>query len=543
MSWWKRLFGGETSLPSVKMSALPSAPLRYGTHDGEKFAGGFGATELLSMDYWTLRTRSAQLFRTNLYARGIMRRLITNEINTGLHLEATPAEAILGQPEDGLADWAEDVESRFELWAGDAESCDYIGQRTFGAMQAAARLEALASGDVLVVLLQDPASQLPKVKLICGSAVQTPIDAVLRSTNRIAHGVETDASGRHVAYWIRKLGADGRYISERLPAIGPKTGRRMAWLLYGVDKRLDDVRGEPLLSIVLQSLREIDRYRDSAQRKAAINAILALFISKTEDKPGSRPLTGGAVRRGSEVVTDSVGARRTYNFAEYQPGLVLDELQQGETPHGFQSHGTDEKFGDFEETVIQAVAWANEIPPEILRLSFSSNYSASQAAINEFKLYLNRIRTDFGNQFCHPIYADWLLSAVLAGKIEAPSLLEAWRSDRDRDLFAAWIAGDWSGHIKPAVDLSKLVKGYELLIGAGLITRDRAARELTGTKYSKNVQKLARENAQLAAANAVIKKLEHPPARPAASPTPPEAPPGAARTTWEVEGGGLRAVE
>jgi hypothetical protein len=54
------------------------APFRYSFDDGSKFAGGFGVTELLLADYWTLRQRSSQLFEQNLYARGLIRRLVTN---------------------------------------------------------------------------------------------------------------------------------------------------------------------------------------------------------------------------------------------------------------------------------------------------------------------------------------------------------------------------------------------------------------------------------------------------------------------------------
>jgi hypothetical protein len=52
-------------VPSADAWGYP-APVRYGNHDGEKFAGGFGFTELLQTDYWTLRARSTQLFKQNL---------------------------------------------------------------------------------------------------------------------------------------------------------------------------------------------------------------------------------------------------------------------------------------------------------------------------------------------------------------------------------------------------------------------------------------------------------------------------------------------
>jgi lambda family phage portal protein len=524
------------------MMSPVSAPVRSVWHDGEKYPGGFGWTELLTADYWTLRMRSTQLFKSNIYARGIVRRLVTNIINTGLSLEAVPDASILDINEDTLADWAESVENRFHLWERTPSLCDYRERVSFGALQAQAKQAALISGDVLVVLLQDPATGLPRVRLVDGNRVQSPFGATpnlrpLAPGHCIKHGVELDANGRHVAYWITQPDAKHPFQmkSERLPCIG-STGRKMAWLVYGTDKLLDDVRGEPILSILLQSLREVDRYRDAVQRKATINAILAMFIKKDTETLGTRPLMGGAVVRGRETLPTGPGrSARTFNFAEQVPGAVLDELAPGETPHGFSSTGTDEKFADFEAAIVYAMAWCLEIPPEILTLSFASNYSASQAAVNEFKLFLNPVRAAWGDEFCQPIYVDWLLSETLTGRVKAAGLLEAWRDPLKYDRLAAWLAADWTGAIKPSVDLLKQANGYEKLIELGLITRDRAARETTGQKYSKNVKKLARENEALAKANKPMAELKKPPAPPLAPPGPGPNPPRKLRVVPKQE--------
>jgi len=146
-----------SAVPVIAASSLPAAVpvVRYPTWDGEKFAGGYGPVDVLVPDYWTLRARSAELYKKNLYARGLIRRLITNELNTGLHLEATPNERLLGKAEDSLVDWSETVEDRFATWGKDQFACDYAEARTFGQLQIAARREALVAGDVLVVLQQD----------------------------------------------------------------------------------------------------------------------------------------------------------------------------------------------------------------------------------------------------------------------------------------------------------------------------------------------------------------------------------------------------
>lgn len=494
----------EASLPRVAApTAFAPANFQYKWDDGEKYPGGFGPTQLLLADYWTLRARSTELFETNLYARGLIRRLVTNVVNTGLFLEATPEESILGFGEDGLANWSEDVEIRFSLWANEPKLCDFTERQTFGALQAEAYREALVAGDVLVVMQQDPRTRLPRIRLISGSKIQTPYEALALKA-RIEHGVELDGNGRQVAYWVRQ--DDG--TSKRLPAWGEKSGRRLAWLVYASDKRLDDVRGKPLLALCLQSLKEIDRYRDAIQRKAVINAILAMFIKKDSANVGTNPFASNATKLGSVTTVDSDGAERSFKAAEYTPGLVVDELQVGETPEAFQSNGTTEEFGTFEEAILQTFAWSNGLPPEILQLSFSSNYSASQAATNELRMQLEPWRCDWGATFCQPVYTDFMLSSVLAEKIKAKGLLEAWRDPKQWDTFAAWCASDWNGQIKPAIDLLKLIKAYAEAIKQGLCTRARAARELFGLKYSKVVVQLVRENLVLAQANEPLALLD-----------------------------------
>lgn len=494
---------GETAIPTLTVDQILSAAdvtqnynspqdIDYG---GDKFLGGFGPTQLLRLNYWELRARSAQLFHENLFARGLVRRLVTNEINTGLSLESMPEESILGVPEDSLTDWSEDVERRFELWGKYPLACDYEQENTFAWIQATARREAIIEGDILCVILQNPLTQRPYVKLISGRKVQTPwtedgTKPKIPKTHTILHGVEKDANGRKVAYWVQM--DDGKF--QRLEAFGKRSGRRISWLVYGTDKRKDDVRGEPLLSVILQSLKEVDRYRDAVQRKAVINSILALFVQKGEAKPSSLPFRGGAVKNSTATVTDSSGDTRDFNVANQIPGLTIEEMQHGETVVGFGNEGINQEYGAFETAMLRAVAWANEIPPEILFLSFANNYSASQAAINEFKMYLNMKRTGIGAQLCQPIYVEWILSEVQLRRITANGMIEAWRDPMEYEIFCAWTLADWSGAIKPSTDLVKTAKGYGMMMDRALITGDRASRETTGTKYSRNAKKRKKEN-------------------------------------------------
>jgi len=487
---------------SASVSGLGSAPARYSFQDGDKFPGGFGPTELYFKDYWTLRQRSAQLFDSNLYAKGMIRRLVTNVINTGLTLEAFPEESLLGFEDGALDEWSEDTENRFRLWAQSPWLCDYYGQSTFAELQADVYREALIAGDALIVMREHPQARLPQIQIVSGDRVRSPMDYD-RRRGKIHYGVEFDRRGRHAAFHITN--DEGGH--DRIPAYGPRTGRRMAWLVYGTDNRCGAVRGDPLLSIIMQSLRELDRYRDSAQRKAVINSILAMFIKKDSDKQGTMPLTGGATRR-DQVVESSGTGERHFDIEGQIPGLTLQELQEGETPEAFGSQGTDVNFPAFESAIVHAMAWANEIPAEIMTLAFQNNYSASQAAINEFKMFLNRERQRWGKGLCQPVYSDWLLSQVLLQRIEAPGFLGAWRDPLRHEEYAAWVQSDWSGAIKPSTDLVKQARGQSMLLDRGLTTHSRAAAEITGMSFNRIVKRLKRENQQLMEAQEPLREAK-----------------------------------
>ena len=489
--------------PTIDVNALPGySETSSAAWGGDKFIGGFGITKDYEIvDHWLLRKRSKQLFTENLYARGLIRRLITNEINKGLFLEATPDAEILGLDRDQLAAWSENMERRFTIWGKNPEICDFKQSRTFGAIQRQARMMALISGDVLVILRQG-ITKLPNVDLIDAEHVSNPtsdaqIRAVRNRGNTLSHGVEVDKNGRHIAFFVAQK--DGSH--RRVTAKGSKTGRAQAWLVYGTEKLLDEVRGQSMLALLMQSLKELDRYRDSELRAAVVNSMIAMWVAKTEDKPGTLPMSGGAVRHDTVTTQNDSQGRKDVQFSANMPGMVMQELQTGETPTSYDTKRPNVNYGTFEASVLSGFAWANEMPPEILTLSFSSNYSASRGAVNEFKMYLDRKRTEQGEDFNSPVYTEVLISEVLNGDVIAPGFLEAWRTPSSWDKFGAWTLADWAGAIKPNVDLLKEAKAYKLLVDEGFLTRDRASRELTGGKFSKSVKQLRGENELLAEAH------------------------------------------
>lgn len=482
-----------------------SAPVvRYVYDDGEKFAGGYGATEIPLVDLRTLRARSDDLFERNLFARGLIRRIVENMVATGLTLESLPIESLLGLEEDSLEEWQEDVETRFNLWAKNKKLCDYTEQRTFGEIQQDILREALVCGDCVVVNRASDKYKVPQIEVISGTRVQSP-GSKPKAGHRIVDGVELDARGRHVAYWVSNLDAVGVRSFERLECHGDKTGRRLAWMVYGSDKRIGAVRGKPLLAIVLQSLKEIDRFRDATQRKAGISATIAGYVKRTADAVQRKIGAGGfgAVRKGAQLEADSQdGETRRWDIEDYVPGVFIHTLEPGEEIQQLNNASATEHFAEFQDAILRAVAFCCSVPPEVFLMSYDKSFSASQAANNDFKIALATWRRTFGTHACSPVYEEWLVREVLRGKIKAQGLSAALKDPEQYDVYFAWLNNDWCGQVKPAVDLLKLVKAYSDQVAQGFMTRTHATMELNGSDFRRNVKKLAKENALLALANA-----------------------------------------
>ena len=460
--------------------------------NGEKFPGGFGLTKDYEfVDYYTLRKRSVQLFKENPYARGMIRRLLRNEIHKGLNLESNTITEITLLSDEAAITWDENSELNFNLWSDNKQICDWRKQKTFGELQHDCRQTALVSGDCLVINHVDQKTNLPSIELVDGSNVKTPFGKKPRKGNRIIHGVELDQYDRHVAYWVQVKNSTG-YESKRIPCYGEKSKRKIAWLVYGTDKRLDDVRGEPILALVLYMLKELDRYRDSEQRAAVLNSIIPLFIKKTELGPGSHPINSGGIRRGNVTTEDFDGSDKTYNISTMLPGTIPDELNRGEEPVSFNTQRPNVNFKVFEEAIINVFAWSCEVPPEIARLLFQSNFSASRQANNEFNVYLAYIFWKFGNDFCQPIYKEFLTASILLNQITAPGFLDSYWSG-DWRITRAWLNAEWTGISRPSVDVLKDVNAAEKALALRITTFDQQSRKISGMSFRTIIKKLARE--------------------------------------------------
>ena len=479
--------------------------------DGDKFPGSFGFTKEYiinhAVDYFTLRRRCYQLFIENTYFQGLIKRILRNEIFTGMFPEPTPIGSILWpdlteeEQEQEAAKYAEMMNVEFTLYANNYEVFDYKKQMTFGEFQEAVRQEAIICGDVVVVSRINHKTMLPCWDIISGNSIETPLDYHIKNGNTIVHGVERDAGGRHIAYWVKEY-ADGEFKHTRIPVYGEKSGRQISWMVYGGNKLLNEVRGTPVLANALYMLRDLDRYRDAELRAAVLGSIIAFFVEKsTTASPTGSGIISQATKekRAAAAAASSEPEKEATPQVNMIPGTILDELKPGETIKSFSPTHPNINLEKFEKTIIYAIAWGClEIPPEIAVMVFQNNYSASRQASVEFEMYLKYRAFKNAKDFGQIIYEEYQIQATLLGIIILPGFLEIVFNSREWRKRTAWLKCEWSALARPSVDMQRESGAYIGLVDNINMTNDIVCRRFTGMSFRAVCLKLAQEKKLIA---------------------------------------------
>ncbi len=467
--------------------------------------------EDINWNNYTLRQRGRMLYMSSPLATSAINTNRTKAVGIGLTLKPAIDRETLGLSPEAAEEWQRHTKAEFLLWAKRKDACDATGMNNFNAMQQLALVSWLMSGDVLPLIKRRPPDRIRpyslRIHLVEADRVRTPMEyggttfpSITNGKNpdtgnRIFDGVEVDASGMVVAYFVHSTYPWEATMAEntwvRVEAYGKKTGLPNILHIMG-SERPDQYRGVTYLAQVMEPLLQLRRYTDSALMMALVQSFFTAWII-TKSNPDGIPF--------NETGDGVVGV----------PGSNPSEAPRGENEYGMGAgtinvvpEGEDVKFGNptmpvasfdtFVKTFCKLVGAGLGIPYDVLVKEYNSSYSAARAALLDAWEEFRMRRTWFVDDFCQPVYEIWLSEAVARGRIIAPGFFD------DPLIRAAWCSAQWIGPVQGSLDPLKEANAAVLKIQHGLKTHEQATMEDSGGDWNANVEQLKAENEKLKAA-------------------------------------------
>lgn len=451
-----------------------------------------------------LRQRSRDAYMGIPIAAAMIKTMRTNVVCSGLVPTPQVDADFIGLDEKQADELQAQIVREFNLWA-DSTDCDADGVDNFWKLQMLAYISELMNGDAFAVLPYDEQPWKPyglQVRLIEADRICSPdkydrlapCEVNGHSVYRIVQGVETDKMGRVVAYWIcdrhplAKL--DHNELKwQRIEVRGELTGNRN--ILHIMKReRAGQLRGVPMLAPVLESLKQLGRYTEAELDAAMVASMVTVMIQK--DSPSTTAPFGQVpleAAKDSSTPPDELGI-------ELAPAAIFD-LAPGEKANMLDPKHPTTTYDGFVTAEAKQIGAAAEIPVEVLFKSFSSNYSASRGALNEFWRVCDMERSGFANSFCQPVYERWFAEAVARGRINAPGFFN------DPAVARAYLGCRWNGPARTNLDAKSEIEAATLRIQSGISTAEQETAQMTGGSYAANIRQRKREIKQMEEATGI----------------------------------------
>lgn len=405
-------------------------------------AGSFGPNAAIDYAASGLRNQAREADRKNGLAKVISDRLTANIVGTG----------IVPQPRSKRAR---------KLWATWTDEASSDGTLDLYGLQAQVARALPVSGECFVrfrTRRPDDGMSVPlQLQVLEADYVPLEKNEVLPGGGWIRQGIEFNAFGRRVAYWMYRQHPGDRMVAAGYDGLPVRVPASEVMHVYdAVSARPGQVRGVPWITQALAKLKDLDAYDDAELVRKKVAAMLVVFIRRNVPEGMSETELAAAWGAGS-TVEDGVGG------VTMEPGSA-SYLDPGEEPEWSNPQDVGGMYEVFMRQQHRALASFCGLLYEQLTGDFSDlNDRTWRAAFNEFKrrceMWQHHLMVF---QLCRPVWARWATLARMTGALrpaEAPDTVK-------------WVPQAWP-YINPKQD----IEAHEAEIRAGLASRSQKASE------------------------------------------------------------------
>lgn len=454
---------------STSTSGTPSSP--YAGVGGGRRATGWNVSTAHANAHLAsygdeLVAKSRELVRKEPHARAGIEARVANAVGTGIKpLSKIADPALKKQVQQLWLDWTDEA---------DADGvCDFYGLQALVARsvevggECFVRLRARRPEDGLSVPLQlqvYESEQLPRKD-----------NRIAANGNEIRSGIEFDKLGRRVAYhFYRRHPGDLATLSVRSFEQVRVPADQVCHVFEVL--RPGQLRGEPTLAPVIQTLHELAQYKDAELVRKKVAALFVGFITRKTPGDGDSILPLGATDQGDGTAD-----------AELEPGL-LNYLDADEDVKFSEPSDVGSNFEVFIKSVLRDVATGMGVTYEQLTGDLNGvNYSSIRAGLLEFRRRMEAYQHHvLVFQMNRPIWRAWMRAAVMSGALDLRAA--DYAANERAYLSVKWMPQGWQW-----VDPEKEVKAAKLSVRCGFESRSAIVSQ-NGEDAEELDEEIARDN-------------------------------------------------
>ena len=416
-----------------------------------------------------IRNKSRDRYRNDAIASAIIKTMGQSVIGQGLTFQSDLNNYYLNLSNDQAEEIQRTIENRFSMWAN-SQLADFRRKLNFYEMQKLAYQTVLLSGDCFVTLpyrIIDNKIYL-YINLFESEMVSTPKARMDEKDGRLFQGIEENTFGQPVAYHFENRGANGQITHRRVRAIRSNGSKNVLHCFF--TERPGQRKGIPFLAPVLPKLYNLEKFTNTELVGAIVNSLFSVFI-RSEKKDISTGIDGRGM--GGEQDEDD-----NYDDLTMGSGSIV-KLTPGDSVELAESKRPNKEFEGFINLLIKQIGAAVNIPSEVLMKTFNSSYSASRASLAQAYNNFKADRRFLVDNFCKPIFSQWLYGQVLNNDIELPGYLD------DPYARMAYEGANWIGQSMIQIDPVKEARAAQVRIETGLSSIKQEAMELNGGDFAR----------------------------------------------------------
>ena len=435
-NWIDRVVASLNPLAGVRRAQARLALEQVRAYEASKFsrttadwnAGGGSANAEIGPSLTRVRNRCRQMVRDNEYASRGLDALVAHTVGTGIEVKMPNPEL-------------------FKRWS---QYCDADGQLDFNGLVELAHRTRREAGEVLVRFRQrnpDDGFEVPlQLQVLEPDHLDDSKVGSLNNGNVVIYGVEFNAIGQRVAYWLFPI-HPGEVAGFRRRSLESRRVPADQVLHYYRKRRPTQVRGISEYATALMRLRNLSDYELAELVRKKIEACFVAFV-KSDDPNGQ--------------LGDTLGqAKGPPREEKMRPGMI--KYLPNSDAVAFGQPSSIGGYGEFKSTELHAIAAGIGCTYEMLtgdhsQLSFSGGRLSmlSLRPLIEQEQWLALVP-----MLLNPIAARFQQTARLAGKQRQAPQAVTWTMPR-----------------MPLQDLLKEAMGIKELVRGGLLSLPEAIREL-----------------------------------------------------------------